>query len=240
MVEIVESLPHKRLGPVYPAQLISWLLMAWQYKEPGHHQPWYCIDLGILNILGSSQEGLNVCSTWVKKLYQIQSYIYIYIHNYMHTYIYINGHWVLKFLYILKILFIWHIKSFKLLVYVIYKNVCISGVLCNTHGSRAWISNYIPHLWDVITYPCPRCMLCFLQVLIYVFTFLHFGQLQILVVLHILLQDHSLYNYPINFSGSSAVRLYITNGEIVFPKLLFACNSGFLYVKLGPLSTLWV
>ena len=29
----------------------------------------------------------------------------------------------------------------------------------NSHISRAWISNHIPqYLWDVITYPCPRCL----------------------------------------------------------------------------------
>ena len=30
-----------RSRPVYAAYSISWLLMAWQHKEPGHQQPWY-------------------------------------------------------------------------------------------------------------------------------------------------------------------------------------------------------
>ena len=34
------------------------------------------------------------------------------------------------------------------------------GVLCQEQVSRAGSSNYIPqYLWDVITYPCPWCLL---------------------------------------------------------------------------------
>ena len=41
MAHAVVILLDGRLGPVYHAQSIEWLLMAWRYKEQGHQQPWY-------------------------------------------------------------------------------------------------------------------------------------------------------------------------------------------------------
>ena len=39
--QVVEILPQIRQEPAYSTQSISWLLMSWRRKEPGHHQPWY-------------------------------------------------------------------------------------------------------------------------------------------------------------------------------------------------------
>ena len=41
MAQVIEIFPCERQGPVYPAKSISWLLMTWRRKEPGHHQPLY-------------------------------------------------------------------------------------------------------------------------------------------------------------------------------------------------------
>ena len=41
MTQVVEILPQIRQGPTYSTQSISWLLMSWRRKEPGHQQPWY-------------------------------------------------------------------------------------------------------------------------------------------------------------------------------------------------------
>ena len=38
ITQVPEILPHVRPGPTYS---ISWLLMSWRRKEPGHRQPWY-------------------------------------------------------------------------------------------------------------------------------------------------------------------------------------------------------
>ena len=45
MAQVVEIFPHGRQGPIFPKLCIPWLLINWQYKEPGHHQPWHCTDL---------------------------------------------------------------------------------------------------------------------------------------------------------------------------------------------------
>ena len=39
--QVVEIPPWVRQGPAYSTQSISWLLMSWRRKEPGHQQPWY-------------------------------------------------------------------------------------------------------------------------------------------------------------------------------------------------------
>ena len=38
--QVVEIPPRVRQGPAYSTS-ISWLLMSWRLKEPGHQQPWY-------------------------------------------------------------------------------------------------------------------------------------------------------------------------------------------------------
>ena len=38
---VVEIPPGVRQGPAYSTISISWLLMSWRRKEPGHQQPWY-------------------------------------------------------------------------------------------------------------------------------------------------------------------------------------------------------
>ena len=43
MVQVIEHFLHGRQGPAYHTQLITWLLMTWQYKEPGHLQQWHCL-----------------------------------------------------------------------------------------------------------------------------------------------------------------------------------------------------
>ena len=39
--QVVEIPPRVRQGPAYSTQSISWLLMSWRRKDPGHQQPWY-------------------------------------------------------------------------------------------------------------------------------------------------------------------------------------------------------
>ena len=39
--QVVEILPQIRPRPTYSTWSISWLLMSWRHKEPGHQQPWY-------------------------------------------------------------------------------------------------------------------------------------------------------------------------------------------------------
>ena len=39
MAQVVEILLHGRQGPVHPSWFTAWLLVTWQYKEPGHQQP---------------------------------------------------------------------------------------------------------------------------------------------------------------------------------------------------------
>ena len=39
--QVVEIPPRVRQGPDYYTKLISWLLMSWRRKEPGHQQPWH-------------------------------------------------------------------------------------------------------------------------------------------------------------------------------------------------------
>ena len=39
--QVLKILPQVRPGPIYSTQSISWLLMSWRRKEPGHQQPWY-------------------------------------------------------------------------------------------------------------------------------------------------------------------------------------------------------
>ena len=39
--QVVEIPPRVKQGPAYWTQSISWLLMSWRRKEPGHQQPWY-------------------------------------------------------------------------------------------------------------------------------------------------------------------------------------------------------
>ena len=41
MTQVVEIPPRVRQGPAYSTKSISWLLMSWRCKEPGHQQPWY-------------------------------------------------------------------------------------------------------------------------------------------------------------------------------------------------------
>ena len=40
-IQVVEIPPRVKQGPAYLPQSISWLLMSWRRKEPGHQQPWY-------------------------------------------------------------------------------------------------------------------------------------------------------------------------------------------------------
>ena len=41
MTQVVEILSHLRQELVYSTWSISWALMSWRRKEPGHQQPWY-------------------------------------------------------------------------------------------------------------------------------------------------------------------------------------------------------
>ena len=41
MTQVVEFFPHVRQEPTYFTYSVSWLLMTWWWKEPGHQQPWY-------------------------------------------------------------------------------------------------------------------------------------------------------------------------------------------------------
>ena len=41
MTHVLNILPRVRPGPTYSQWSISWLLMSWRRKEPGHQQPWY-------------------------------------------------------------------------------------------------------------------------------------------------------------------------------------------------------
>ena len=41
MTQGVEIIPQIRQEPTYSTRSISWLLMSWRRKEPGHQQPWY-------------------------------------------------------------------------------------------------------------------------------------------------------------------------------------------------------
>ena len=41
MTQVLKILPHVRPRPTYATWSISWLLMSWRRKEPGHQQPWY-------------------------------------------------------------------------------------------------------------------------------------------------------------------------------------------------------
>ena len=40
-MQIIEILPQIRQEPTYSTLSISWLLISWWRKEPGHQQPWY-------------------------------------------------------------------------------------------------------------------------------------------------------------------------------------------------------
>ena len=39
--QVVEIPPRVKPGPAYFTQSISWLLISWRRKEPGHQQTWY-------------------------------------------------------------------------------------------------------------------------------------------------------------------------------------------------------
>ena len=41
MEQQVATYPCEHPGPTHSTKLISWLLMTWQRKEPGHQQAWY-------------------------------------------------------------------------------------------------------------------------------------------------------------------------------------------------------
>ena len=41
MTHVLKIHPQVRPGPTYSTWPISWLLMSWRRKEPGHQQPWY-------------------------------------------------------------------------------------------------------------------------------------------------------------------------------------------------------
>ena len=41
--DIVEILPHVRQELTYSTWSVSWVLMSWRCKEPGHQQPWYLL-----------------------------------------------------------------------------------------------------------------------------------------------------------------------------------------------------
>ena len=43
MTHVVKILPHVRQRPTYSMWLISWLLMTWRLKDPGHQQQWYLL-----------------------------------------------------------------------------------------------------------------------------------------------------------------------------------------------------
>ena len=39
MTQVLKILPQVRPEPMYSTWSISWLLMSWRHKEPGHQQP---------------------------------------------------------------------------------------------------------------------------------------------------------------------------------------------------------
>ena len=41
MTQVLKILPHVRPGSTYSTESLSWLLMSWRHKEPGHQKPWY-------------------------------------------------------------------------------------------------------------------------------------------------------------------------------------------------------
>ena len=41
LTQVLKTLPQVREGPTYSIESISWLLMSWRRKEPGHQQSWY-------------------------------------------------------------------------------------------------------------------------------------------------------------------------------------------------------
>ena len=58
MAQEVELFHCERWGPLYPTCLISWLLMAWWHREPGHQQSWYWPCSQSRNNLVSASKGL--------------------------------------------------------------------------------------------------------------------------------------------------------------------------------------
>ena len=56
---------------------MPWLLMAWQYKEPGHQQPWYLL-CRVNESLSSQRKGFNnMYLVNLEKLYEMQIYFYV-------------------------------------------------------------------------------------------------------------------------------------------------------------------
>ena len=41
ITQAIEILPQARQELIYSTKSISWVMMSWRCKEPGHQQPWY-------------------------------------------------------------------------------------------------------------------------------------------------------------------------------------------------------
>ena len=77
MTPVVEILSHVRQELTYSTQSISWMLMSWRWKEPGHQQPWYWLCwTGIIRSLHicpphikNGQDPTRSCGTWVNSFF---------------------------------------------------------------------------------------------------------------------------------------------------------------------------
>ena len=75
MTQVVEILPQVRPGYTYSTQSISWLLVPWRRKEPGHQQPWYWPSLTEitrsphLNTLRPRQNGGHFADDIFKRIF---------------------------------------------------------------------------------------------------------------------------------------------------------------------------
>ena len=68
LTQVLKTLPQVREGPTYSIQSISWLLMSWRRKEPGHQQPWYWPSQTEIT-RSPHVKGFN--STWLKRFHGV-------------------------------------------------------------------------------------------------------------------------------------------------------------------------
>ena len=80
MARIVEILLRGKQPSVYPAWPITWLLMTWRRKEPGHHQPCYWPTFpGISRTQRQKDYWYLLEYAFVPWMYLCVTYLYTYI-----------------------------------------------------------------------------------------------------------------------------------------------------------------
>ena len=113
MTQVVDILPRRKQGPIYPCMIGILLLMPWRHRDPSHQHPWYgtsigaqcakCSDLWFFRLSWIQWSGPELLcglgTTWSPYTTLVSWCLSFGERSYFHTYVCIMANTTLKMIY---------------------------------------------------------------------------------------------------------------------------------------------